>query len=112
MKNMQRIKEICMGGVKMEREKMFCLYDAAVYCPIYFYENLFYKNRRKNGMIFYEVKAMGEKLLPEDMELHNNLEDKEKYTPRPRWQLAFAWCLVCLMVMGVFGSYYWIMYRY
>lgn len=34
------------------------------------------------------------------------------YVPRPKWQLAIAWILVVLMVIGVAGYYYWIAHRY
>lgn len=39
-------------------------------------------------------------------------QPKERYVPRPKWQLVLAWILLVLMVIGVAGYYYWIAYRY
>lgn len=39
-------------------------------------------------------------------------EEKEHYVPRPWWQIALAWVLLILTVLGVISYYYWIMYRY
>lgn len=39
-------------------------------------------------------------------------EKKEVYTPRPVWQRVLAGVLAALMILGVIGYYYWIMYRY
>ncbi len=35
-------------------------------------------------------------------------QSKEEYTPRPFYQRAMAWVLVCLVILGVILSYYWI----
>lgn len=37
---------------------------------------------------------------------------EQHYVPRPRWQIVLAWILLILMVVGVAGYYYWIVYKY
>lgn len=39
-------------------------------------------------------------------------EETAPYAPRPKWQVALAWVLLVLMIIGVAGYYYWIAYRY
>lgn len=39
-------------------------------------------------------------------------EPQETYKPRPKWQIALAWFLLILMIIGTASYYYWIMYRY
>lgn len=39
-------------------------------------------------------------------------EPREVYKPRPWWQIALAWVMLVLVVLGVISYYYWIMYRY
>lgn len=34
------------------------------------------------------------------------------YTPRPKWQIALAWALLGIMVVGILLYYYWIAYPY
>ena len=34
-------------------------------------------------------------------------EEKEHYTPRPKWQVIFAWVLLCIVVLGVSNICYW-----
>ncbi len=34
-------------------------------------------------------------------------EDKPHYTPRPRWQVIFAWVLFGIVVLGVLNICYW-----
>jgi len=36
-------------------------------------------------------------------------EEKQPFTPRPKWQLVLAWILVIIMALGIVSSYYWIM---
>jgi hypothetical protein len=40
------------------------------------------------------------------------LQEDNVYTPRPRWQRIGAAVLAAIMILGVIGYYYWIMYRY
>lgn len=35
-------------------------------------------------------------------------EEKPAYTPRPRWQIVFAWVLIAIVVFGFLGYCYWI----
>ncbi len=35
-------------------------------------------------------------------------QPRERYVPRPKWQLILAWILLGLMVVAVAGYYYWI----
>ncbi len=40
------------------------------------------------------------------------VEEKPKYVPRPKWQLALAWVLLAIMVVGVCLYYYGIAFPY
>lgn len=46
----------------------------------------------------------------ENME-HKIAEEAEKnrYIPRPKWQLALAWIAVGVVVFAFFGTIYWMM---
>ena len=48
--------------------------------------------------------------LPE--EPVSEAQQEEIYTPRPKWHRVLAWVLFALMVVGIAGYYFWIMYRY
>ncbi len=39
-------------------------------------------------------------------------EPKERYVPRPKWQIAFAWILVAVMIVAIISYYYWIVHPY
>ncbi len=43
-----------------------------------------------------------EHLAPQLME-----EEKPHYTPRPRWQVIFAWVLFGIVVLGIINICYW-----
>lgn len=41
-------------------------------------------------------------------QLHEHLEpEKEKYSPRPKWQLILAWVMIAIVVLGVINACYW-----
>lgn len=46
---------------------------------------------------------------PEDLEAVRSAREQEeqKYTPRPRWQVAMAWVLVAIVILGVINVCYW-----
>ncbi|MFI3313962.1 MAG: hypothetical protein R3Y62_08750 [Eubacteriales bacterium] len=45
--------------------------------------------------------------LPEHYE--PEVEEKPKYTPRPKGQLILAWTLIAVVVAGVLLQFYWMM---
>lgn len=47
--------------------------------------------------------------LPERQPEPEPEAEKPKYTPRPKWQIVFAWVLVGIVVAGVIASYLWMM---
>ncbi len=48
--------------------------------------------------------------LPDPMPQDSSAEESEiSYTPRPKWQLLLAWILVAVLLLGILGSYYWMM---
>lgn len=47
--------------------------------------------------------------LPERQPAEESEEEQPKYTPRPKWQIAFAWVLVGIVIAGVIASYLWMM---
>ncbi len=48
--------------------------------------------------------------LPDPMPQESSAEESEiSYTPRPKWQLLLAWILVAVLLLGILGSYYWMM---
>ncbi len=34
-------------------------------------------------------------------------QEREPYTPRPRWQIAMAWVLFGIVVLGILNLCYW-----
>lgn len=53
------------------------------------------------------------KELPqEEVSEQTPAEEKPKYVPRPKWQLALAWVLLAIMVVGVCLYYYGIAFPY
>ena len=40
------------------------------------------------------------------------LQEPEHYTPRPKWQIALAWALLAIVVLGVVLYYFQIAHRY
>lgn len=47
------------------------------------------------------------------MDEHLELDErKDGYKPRPKWQIAIAWVLLVLVIIGVAGWYYWIAFPF
>jgi len=45
-------------------------------------------------------------------QLREHIEpEKQKYTPRPKWQLILAWVLIAIMVIAVLNICYWQIFR-
>lgn len=43
----------------------------------------------------------------EHLQPHVPEEEKEPYTPRPRWQVVLAWVLLGIVAIGIFFYCYW-----
>lgn len=43
--------------------------------------------------------------LPEHYE--SPVQEPEKYTPRPKWQIALAWVLFAIVVISIINICYW-----
>lgn len=48
----------------------------------------------------------------EEEKMDAELRETESYKPRPKWQVALAWVLLALMVLGTVSYYYWIAHVY
>ena len=57
-----------------------------------------------------EMLASEEKMNEEETVIAE--EPRERYVPRPKWQLAFAWILVAVMIVAIISYYFWIVYPY
>lgn len=81
-----------------------------------FYKSLCvcYNNKSESEPREMEPRSGEESCMMEEPRLHEPMEPLQDetpqgYTPRPKWQLALAWGLVVVMVLGIVSSYYWIM---
>lgn len=34
-------------------------------------------------------------------------QEREPYTPRPKWQIVMAWVLIAIVVLGIINLCYW-----
>lgn len=48
----------------------------------------------------------------DEIQEEETVSSENVYTPRPRWQRIGAGILAAIMIIGVIGYYYWIMYKY
>lgn len=45
-----------------------------------------------------------------DYERTSQANEKQTYTPRPKWQLVMAWVLIGIVVLGIINIVYWQMH--